>query len=94
MLEFVKSVGAFVGLITGAFYFYDRFAKGRPIASLTISIENNRPSPRIRISNASAYDIAVLDITTHPSIYLLAEEAGATGQVPLLALCCGRNKIA
>jgi hypothetical protein len=81
MLEAIKTLGSMVGLVTGLFYFYDRIAKGRPVASLTISLENNRPSPRVRINNPSSYDIAILNVTTKPNIYLLAEGEGSEGNL-------------
>ena len=81
MRELFTTIGSFVGLITGILFFYDRFAKGRPVASLTISQEAGRPSPRIRISNASLYDIAIHDITTRSTAYLLSEEEGAEGNL-------------
>jgi hypothetical protein len=53
MMEEIKLIGSIVGLLTGVLYFYDRFVKGRPVASLTISREKGLLSLRIRISNAS-----------------------------------------
>jgi hypothetical protein len=81
MMEEIKTVGSIVGLLTGGLYFYDRFAKGRPSASLTISIESNRPSPRVRIGNSSSYDLAINDVTVYPAIYLVAEQEGAEGNL-------------
>jgi hypothetical protein len=34
MIEVIKTIGSFVGLLTAVVYFYDRFAKGRPAAIL------------------------------------------------------------
>jgi hypothetical protein len=74
VFEAIKTTGSFVGLLAGIAVVYDRLARGRPSASLTISTYlGDRPSPRIRISNTSRLDIAVLDITVHPEIYLTAE---------------------
>jgi hypothetical protein len=77
MIEIIKAIGSYIGLLTGIFVFYDRFAKGRPVVSITIAQEGTRPSPRIRITNTSPYDIAIHDITTQSTAYLLAEDEGA-----------------
>jgi hypothetical protein len=73
IFESIKTLGSVVGLLTGIVVVYDRLAKGRPSASLTISTYQGRPSPRIRINNTSPHDIAVFDITAHPETYLVAE---------------------
>jgi hypothetical protein len=73
MFEWIKTLGSFVGLLTGIVVVYDRLAKGRPCASLTISMHYGRQSPRIRLNNTSAHDIAVFDITVHPETYQVAE---------------------
>jgi hypothetical protein len=78
VLEATKTTGSFVGLLTGIAVLYDRLARGRLFASLTISTLGDRPSPRIRISNTSPHDIAVLDITVHRAIYLTAEDGQAS----------------
>jgi hypothetical protein len=81
MMEEIKLIGSIVGLLTGVLYFYDRFVKGRPVASLTISREKGLLSLRIRISNASSYDVAIVGVTAHPKVYLLAEQEGAEGNL-------------
>jgi hypothetical protein len=35
VFELLKTIGSFVGLLTGAVTVYDRLAKGRPIATIT-----------------------------------------------------------
>jgi hypothetical protein len=77
LFEAVKTVGSFVGLLAGIAVLYDRLARGRPCASLTISVYGGSPSPRIRVNNTSPYDIAVVDITVHPETYLTAESGDA-----------------
>ena len=72
MIEYVKDIGSFVGLVTGLFYFYDRFARGRPIGSFTVVEVNGRPSARVRIFNPSQYDIGITAITVRPPSYALA----------------------
>jgi hypothetical protein len=99
MIEELKAIGSFVGLLTGAFYFYDRLAKGRPIASLTIAKDGTRKLACIRISNPSAYDIAVTDATVRSNTYFLTENLetrslveGAAGYRPYFMLRPGEAK--
>jgi hypothetical protein len=66
MIEEIKTVGSFVGLLTGVFLIYDRYAKGRPIASLTILMDGTRKIPCIRISNITPYDFAITDTRVRP----------------------------
>jgi hypothetical protein len=80
-------------------YFFDRIAKGRPIASLTITRKNERKLACIRISNPSSYDIAVLGADVFPGVYSLAEDAevrsfvrAAAGSVPYFMLKPGEDK--
>ena len=74
MLEFIKSLGSFLGILTTVVFFYDRLAKGRPIGSLTITNHNGRKFVCIRLSNPSDYDIAILEATVNPKIYFLTED--------------------
>ena len=100
MIEFIKTVGSFIGLLTGVAYFYDRIAKGRPIASLTITKDGSRKLACIRISNPSSYDIAVLDALVSPSdVYFLVEDletrslvAGGVGRRPSFMLKPSESK--
>jgi len=72
--ELLKTIGAFVGLITGVFVFYDRFNKGRPIATLTFHEEGTRRVASIRITNPTAYDVMVIDTVVSPALYFLTED--------------------
>jgi hypothetical protein len=99
MIEVIKTIGAFVGLLTAIVYFYDRMAKGRPIASLTITRKNERKLACIRISNPSSYDIAVLTLDVCPPVYSFAEDVevrsfimAAAGKVPYFMLKPGEDK--
>ena len=74
MFEFIKNVGAFVGLLTGAFVFYDRLGRSRPIASLTVTNQGTRKIACIRISNIGDYDIAIVDAMVKPRVYFLTED--------------------
>jgi hypothetical protein len=74
MFEALKTLGSFLGLLTSVVFFYDRIAKGRPIASLTITIKDGRKLVCIRISNPSDYDIAVLSGRVTPEVYFLTKD--------------------
>lgn len=99
MLEFLKTLGSFLGLLTSVVFFYDRIAKGRPIASLTI-VEGTKPKKVcIRINNPSSYDIAILDGTVSPPVYFLVPDLevrtvleGASGERPYFMLKPGESK--
>jgi hypothetical protein len=41
ILEIVRTLGSFVGLLTGVAYFYDRIAIGRPVAYLSFKDDEN-----------------------------------------------------
>jgi hypothetical protein len=94
MIEAIKLVGSIIGLLTGIAYFYDRMAKGRPIASLSIAKHGSQKIACIRISNVSNYDVAIIDATVAPpSVYFLTEDLetknlleGAAGQRPYFML--------
>jgi hypothetical protein len=93
VIEAIKLVGSIVGLLTGIAYFYDRMARGRPIASLTIVKQGITKYACIRINNVSDYDIAIVDATVTPAVYFLAEDLeertlveGAVGRRPYFML--------
>jgi hypothetical protein len=99
MFETIKSIGSLVGLLTGVIYFYDRLAKGRPLASLTIIEDGNRKFACVRITNISEYDVAILKAIVRPEIYFLVENLetrslveGASGQKPYFMLKPGQEK--
>jgi hypothetical protein len=93
MLEVLKTIGSFLGLLTTIVYFYDRMAKGRPIGSLTLRVKDGRKLMCIRLSNPSEYDVAITGTTVNPSIYFLTETMetrelieGQTGDGPKFML--------
>jgi hypothetical protein len=93
MIELVQDICSFLGLVTGVVYFYDRMAKDRPIASLTITKQGTRKIACIRVGNVSDYDIAILDATVTPVVYFLTEDLetrslieGAAGSRPYFML--------
>ena len=74
MFELFKSIGAFVGLLSGLFLLYDRYAKGRPIASFTVREQGTRKVACIRTTNIGGHDIAIIDASVKPEVYFLAED--------------------
>ena len=93
MGELFKTLGAWVGLLSGLFLLYDRYAKGRPVASLTVKYGETRNIACIRITNIGDYDIAVINATVRPEVYYLTEDLevrtlleGTTGQRPSFML--------
>jgi hypothetical protein len=99
MFEELKTIGSIVGLLTGLFVLYDRYAKGRPIASLTIVMNGSRNLACIRVSNITPYDFAITDTEVSPKTYFLTEDLeinrlvrGAAGRSPYFMLKSGASK--
>lgn len=99
MIEEIKTVGSTVGLFSGIFLIYDRIARGRPIASLTILMDGTRKIPCIRISNITPHDVAITDTAVRPKTYFLVEELdvrrvvrGAAGRSPFFMLKAGESR--
>ena len=65
MIEF-STLGAIVGFIGGGIVLFDRYYKGRPIASLSTMDDEGRKCICIRIKNTTVYDIAILDLVVKP----------------------------
>jgi hypothetical protein len=59
---------AYIGLLTGIFTFWDRYAKGRPIAFLVFEAKE----ARLRISNPGDYSIFILSAKTTPEVFFLS----------------------
>jgi hypothetical protein len=99
MLEIIKTVGSIMGLLSFPFFLYDRYAKWRPVASLTVRLEGARKVPCIRVSNPTPYDLMVLGSATKPKVYYLTENtetreiiAGSMGRTPSFVLKAGESK--
>lgn len=99
MLEIIKTIGSIMGLLSFPFFLYDRYAKWRPVASLTVKVEGARKVPCIRISNPTPYDIMVLGSAVKPKVYYLTENtetrdiiAGSMGRTPSFVLKTGESK--
>jgi hypothetical protein len=69
----LSELGGIVGLIGGLFVLFDRYYKGRPVASLTVNTQSSqgRQLVCIRIKNPTAYDIAILGANNRQGVYYL-----------------------
>jgi hypothetical protein len=89
----IGEVGGVVGLISGMLVFADRYYKGRPVVSLTTTVEAGQTLVCVRITNTTPYDIAVVGSNVKPPLYSLTENReirtvleGAKGRVPRFML--------
>jgi hypothetical protein len=74
MIETVKSIGSIVGLLTGIFLIFDRYMRGRPIATLSFPVELGKASARIRIKNVGNHDVAILGVSVSGDVYGFAND--------------------
>jgi hypothetical protein len=70
----VGAVGGIVGMIGGLLSLRDRFAKGRPIASLTTTTHGSQKLLAIRIKNTTEYDVVIKGASERRGVYFLAED--------------------
>jgi hypothetical protein len=68
LLAAFTTFGALVGLLTGIFTLWDRYARGRPIAYLASGTDD----VLLRISNPSDYSIFILSAELTPNVYFLS----------------------
>ncbi len=72
-------LGGIVGLISALVVLYDRYYRGRPVASLMVKVLS--PSGRklvcVRIKNTTAYDVAILGARNRQGVYFLTEDEEA-----------------
>jgi hypothetical protein len=75
----LSEIGGIVGLFGGLLVFYDRYYKGRPIASLTVKVigTSGRKLVCVRIKNITPYDIAILGAENRQRVYFLTEDQEA-----------------
>jgi hypothetical protein len=78
MLEAIKLVGGIVGLVTGIFTAWDRWARGRPLAWVTAKKLGVNPYKYIRIKNPGPSDVFILAVSVYPSrAYHIAKDHSA-----------------
>jgi hypothetical protein len=82
MLEAIKLIGAIVGLATGVFTVWDRWARGRPLAWLTATVRTAGTPPEmyIRISNPGPTDVLIQSVRVRPATYGVAKDHSAKGR--------------
>jgi len=69
-------VGGLIGILGGGAAFYDRFYKGRPIASLTTrSLSVGRTELCVRVKNTTSYDVVITGSTEKRGVYFLSEDS-------------------
>jgi hypothetical protein len=72
----LSEVGGIVGLLGGLVVLFDRYYKGRPVASLTV--DTLSPSGRklvcVRIQNTTPYDVVIRHPTNRQRIYYLTQD--------------------
>jgi hypothetical protein len=89
----LSELGGIVGLIGGLLVFYDRYYKGRPVASLTVNVQGpvGRKLVCVRIKNTTPYDVAILDAKNRQGVYYLTEDEATRS---LVAGAMGASKFA
>jgi hypothetical protein len=69
-MSFLTTIAAYVGLLTGIFTVWDRYAKGRPIACVAFGPKD----VLLRISNPGDYSIFILSAKTIPDVFFLSRD--------------------
>jgi len=70
LLAAFTAFGALVGLLTGIFTLWDRYARGRPIACVAFGPDD----VLLRISNPGDYSIFILSAKTIPDVFFLSRD--------------------
>jgi hypothetical protein len=70
----VGLVGGLIGAIGGALALRDRYMKGRPVASLSTSMNGTQKLLTIRIKNTTDYDVLMTGASETGGAYFLAED--------------------
>jgi hypothetical protein len=78
MLETIKTVGSFAGLVSAAFLVWDRWARGRPVAEPAIKLAGVNPFKFVRIKNPGPGSVFVQGVRAYPpGIYGVAKNHSA-----------------
>jgi hypothetical protein len=72
MLETIKTVGSFAGLISAAFLIWDRWVRGRPLVGPKIKLAGVNPFKYIRIENPGPGEVFVQGVRA----YQIADQLG------------------
>lgn len=78
-------------------FFYDRLAKGRPVATISFKDEHDKVA-LIRLNNPSTYDVVVLRAVCAPQVFDLSSDReirsilhAAAGSIPSFVLPAGET---
>lgn len=77
MLEMIKLVGSFAGLVSAAFLFWDRWVRGRPLAWVTAKKLGAASYEYIRVVNPGPGGVFIRRIDVSPPIYGIAKDHSA-----------------
>src|SRR5262245_61841247 len=74
MLETIKTIGSFAGLVSAVLLVWDRWVRGRPLVVPTIKLAGVNPYKYIRITNPGPGDVFIQGVRASPSgIYGIAK---------------------
>ena len=77
MLEAIKTVGSFAGLVSAAFLVWDRLVRGRPLAWVTATKFGAASYEYVRVVNPGPGGVFIRRVDVHPPIYGLAKDHSA-----------------
>jgi len=83
-LEIFQTLGALVGLGTGAFTLYDRLLRYRPFVSIYAALEGANAWPYLRATNAAPFDIFVSKIEIEPPLIGLSQQTTVRAMVDVM----------
>lgn len=69
----VGIVGGLLGAVGGVLSLRDRYTKGRPIASFTMTTHNDRSLLAIRVMNTNQYDVIITGAQEERGVYFISE---------------------
>jgi hypothetical protein len=77
MLEAIKTVGSFAGLVSAAFLVWDRLVRGRPLAWVAATKFGAASYEYVRVVNPGPGGVFIRRVDVHPPIYGLAKDHSA-----------------
>jgi hypothetical protein len=72
-VEAIKLFGGIAGLATAAFTIWDRLARGRPLAYVTLKGSPGNPYQYVRVKNVDRMDILITAIRPSPSRFRISK---------------------